>query len=48
MERTASMPENSASSSNHSSPKYPFASLMDFDFPGSSAPRNRIRCPVGR
>ena len=43
MERTSSMPENSASSSNQSTPKYPLASLMDFDLPGSSAPRNRIR-----
>ena len=44
--RTSSMPRNSANSSNHRYLKYPLLSFKDFDFIGSSAPRNKIRCPV--
>lgn len=45
---TASMPSNWSTSSNHTHAQYPVVNLVPFSFSGSSAPRNTMRCPVGR
>ena len=48
MLRTASIPSNWSSSSNHVTAQYPRVNFTPLSFSGSSAPRNTMRCPVGR
>ena len=46
--RTSSGPSNWSSSSNQARPMAPNGTLMLFSLPGSSVPKKRIFCPVGR
>jgi|GEM_PF-4301158 len=48
MLRTASMPANWSSSSNQTTAQYPRVNFTPLSFSGSSAPRNTMRCPVGK
>ena len=46
--RTSSGPSNWSSSSNQQMPTAPNGSFKLLSFPGSSVPKNKIFCPVGR